>query len=770
MQVGLERLSLLPDLVATLRAARVGVLAHPASITASCVHLSDVLARLSIAPCIFFGPEHGYGGEAQDMISVADARDAHTGAPVVSLYGDSPASLSPSEEQLAGLDWLVIDLADVGARYYTFVWTALLAVRAAARLGVRCLLLDRPNPLGDSLHDCEGGFIEPACRSFVGWESIPVRHGLTLGEIVALFAQRDGISLGPRGLLAVVPSSLDEGRRCAWQWSFPFVPPSPNMPSWTTALVYPGGCLIEGTNLSEGRGTTRPFEMLGAPWLDGRALARRLHDCELPGVVARPISFRPGFHKHAGQTCGGVFVHVLDPGVFRPYHTYLTLLALVHELAPEHFRFRTERYEFVDEFPAMDLLTGSAAVREEMLAGRAPLELAGEHARVPSTWTEQVQEARDAHRRALFAQLSPGATASKHGLADARGRLFHGGHDHPCGARGEWSVLHGDGVRVLESLDRIQADEQARDVVLSAVGVCALDHLASEQLEIGAPFQQLNELIIVQHPAQTIRAEQVDIAGLWSVGLEIHGHVPMHPEGAGDDVLGQIVLLLIGQVRHGLQVLVEQGVISSQLSQLAFAKAIAAAVPHMADIEPVLSSRVKRTHHGGAHALQIPVAFASIQDLSVRDTDPSQEAILFLGEILIEMERPGDLFAHRGSEELGNGGGGQRTRDLPRSVPSHAIRDDEEREIIQNKEAILVSLALHSPVRQAGRGGFQQGVGGLQQHFLPLLFHLPSQMATSVSIAVLINETESCQAASCASSELLGPSNPRLDTWLPCGA
>ncbi|MFT3773592.1 MAG: DUF1343 domain-containing protein [Minicystis sp.] len=376
MDVGLDRLPSLDPLVARLRAARVGLLAHPASVDRGLLHISEILHRLGVRPQIFFGPEHGYGGEAQDMVGVASATDARTGAPIVSLYGDDFADLSPRPEHLAGLDVLLVDLADVGARYYTFVWTALLALRAAQKAGVAVVLLDRPNPIGGLAARVEGATQQPGFLSFVGLEPVPIRHSLTVGEILAIFADRDGIPLGPGGALAIVPTRGWDRSRTAAAWDRPFVIPSPNMPTDLTALVYPGGCLLEGTNLSEGRGTTRPFELVGAPWIDGHALAHDLAATGLPGFVARPLTFRPTFQKHGGTICGGVQIHPTDEHTFRPVATYTALIALARAQDPEKFRFRTERYEYVDTIPALDLLLGSADARRAMEAGEPALDIA----------------------------------------------------------------------------------------------------------------------------------------------------------------------------------------------------------------------------------------------------------------------------------------------------------------------------------------------------------------------------------------------------------
>lgn len=368
VKVGLDRLreyeqddAALRDLVEELRAARVGLLAHPASVTRDFVHIVDVLASLGVAPGVLFGPEHGWAGHAQDMIGV-EGGEAVRGTRVVSLYGDRFEDLSPKLADVRDLDVVLIDLQDVGARYYTFVWTAVLVARVCKQVGVRVVVLDRPNPLGPSL---EGRLQEDGYLSFVGLEKMPIRHGLTIGEIVAHRAVVEGFSELVRvvGVTGLDPSAT------ASSWDRPMILPSPNMPTVDTAQVYPGGCLLEGTNLSDGRGTTRPFEITGAPWLDARRLATELRETGLPGFVARELTFQPTFHKHAGKTCHGVQIHVTDARTFRPVATYVALVALCHRAHPEHFRFRTETYEFVDDIPAFDLLTGSGEARRRMLAG-----------------------------------------------------------------------------------------------------------------------------------------------------------------------------------------------------------------------------------------------------------------------------------------------------------------------------------------------------------------------------------------------------------------
>ncbi len=351
-----------------------------------------MFAELGIVPRVLFGPEHGWAGNAQDMIGVCAGNepDAPRGARVVSLYGDTVEDLSPRHADLDGLDVVVIDLQDVGARYYTFAWTAVLMARACRDHGIRVLVLDRPNPIGGC--EIEGRLQCDGFLSFVGLERIPIRHGLTLGEIVAWRARQEGYA----DLVQVlVVTGLDRGADAS-AWDRDFVLTSPNMPTRDTALVYPGGCLLEGTNLSDGRGTTRPFEMTGAPWVSGKKLADGLLATGLPGFVARPLVFEPTFHKHAKQACGGVQIHVTCRASFRPVATYVALCALAHHASPRDFRFRTERYEFVDHIPAFDLLTGSAEARERITSGDDPRAVADAVALVGNEETAVCAEARAA--------------------------------------------------------------------------------------------------------------------------------------------------------------------------------------------------------------------------------------------------------------------------------------------------------------------------------------------------------------------------------------
>jgi uncharacterized protein YbbC (DUF1343 family) len=361
IQSGLDRLAARdPELVPLLAGRRIGLLAHPASVDAQLRHAADLVQASGARLSALFGPEHGFTGQAQDMKSVAGAHEDAT--PVYSMYGATFDELSPRPEWLAGLDAVLIDLQDVGSRYYTFVWSAALMLIACARAGVECIVLDRPNPLGGSV--LEGAPQRAGYRSFVGLYDVPVRHGMTIAELLAMVRELEG--LDPGALRVVTMRGYQRGMLFG-DTGLPWVLPSPNMPTLDTALVYPGGCLLEGTNLSEGRGTTRPFELWGAPFVDGAALAREL---SFEGAQLRALSFEPTFQKHAKHTCGGLQVHVTDARSFRSFAAYLRMIAWVAERAQE-FRFRVEPYEYVSDRPAIDLLTGGPEYRKA-LSGRQP--------------------------------------------------------------------------------------------------------------------------------------------------------------------------------------------------------------------------------------------------------------------------------------------------------------------------------------------------------------------------------------------------------------
>lgn len=354
-----------------LRGRRYGLLAHGASLSAAQVPAHLALAASAAGPpAVLLGPEHGYYGIEQDMIPAASQPDPWTGVPIVSLYGDSAGSLRPDPQVFAELDVVIVDLQDVGSRYYTYAATAVWTAQAALAAGAEVWVLDRPNPLGGDA--VEGNWPEPGYDSFVGAFRLPVRHGLTVGEIVRLEATRGGwMAEG----LTIVPLAGWRRTMVGEETGRPFVAPSPNMPTVTTAFLYPGLCLIEATTLSEGRGTTRPFQLVGAPDIDPLRLARRLGEVwgDHAGLRAVPTYFRPQFQKHAGRVCGGVELVITDRARLRAYRAGLELLAVCFEVAPEAFGWRPDPYEFVVDRPAIDLLTGTERCRRA-LVGDAGLE------------------------------------------------------------------------------------------------------------------------------------------------------------------------------------------------------------------------------------------------------------------------------------------------------------------------------------------------------------------------------------------------------------
>jgi uncharacterized protein YbbC (DUF1343 family) len=343
---------------------RVGLVCNPTAVTRKLVHAADLLhGARGVHLAALFGPEHGVRGDAQYMAAVGGERDPRTGVPAHSLYGETVESLRPRRDQLDGLDLLVFDVQDVGARYYTYQATMMLCMEAAAEAGIGFVVLDRPNPIGGVL--VEGPALQPGFESFCGLHDLAVRHGMTVGELAWLFRAERGIDVE----LEVIPCRGWRRSTLFRETGLPWVFPSPNMPTPETALVYPGMCLLEGTNLSEGRGTTRPFELFGAPWLDGARLAEDLARERLPGVLFRPVSFVPTWDKHARVRCHGAELHVIDPARFRPFRTGLAAVLHARHQDPSRFAWRTEPYEFVSGVLAFDLLCGSSREREAIEAG-----------------------------------------------------------------------------------------------------------------------------------------------------------------------------------------------------------------------------------------------------------------------------------------------------------------------------------------------------------------------------------------------------------------
>jgi uncharacterized protein YbbC (DUF1343 family) len=362
VRTGVERL--LAGEAPHLRSLAVGLVAHPASVVSSLQGSDEALIGAGFEVRALFGPQHGARGEKQDnMVESAHYVDPRWGLPVHSLYGEVR---KPTPSMLAGLDALLFDLQDVGVRVYTFVWTMALAMEACAEAGVRFVVLDRPNPIGGSAR--EGPVLEHGFESFVGLHPVPLRHGLTCGELAGWLNEERGIGCD----LEVVACAGWRREMRFEDTGLPWVLPSPNLPTPDSCRVYPGMVLLEGTNLSEGRGTTRPFELFGAPFLEPQRLVERLEGVLGPGVRIRPCYFQPTFQKHAGVMCGGGQIHVLDERVFRPVHTAVAILRAAREVAGDELRWRDPPYEYELEKPPIDILWGHDGLRRDIDAGRHP--------------------------------------------------------------------------------------------------------------------------------------------------------------------------------------------------------------------------------------------------------------------------------------------------------------------------------------------------------------------------------------------------------------
>jgi len=341
---------------------RAGLVCNPASVDARFRHTVDRLAGdPDVSLAAIFGPQHGFRSNLQDnMIESPHETDARRQVPIYSLYSETR---EPTADMLAGLDVLIVDLQDVGTRVYTFVYTMANCMRAAAKYGVRVVVCDRPNPIGGEA--VEGSLLREPWTSFVGQFPIPLRHGLTIGELARLFNDQFGIGCA----LEVVP--LANWRRDMYldRTGQPWIIPSPNLPTLDSAVVYPGAVLVEGTMLSEGRGTTRPFELIGAPWIDGERLAEAMNARGLPGAHFRAAFFEPTFQKHARQTCGGCQIHVTDRAAFEPVRTTVELIAEFRRQDPVRFAWRRPPYEYEHDKEPIDILYGSDQLRKTLDGG-----------------------------------------------------------------------------------------------------------------------------------------------------------------------------------------------------------------------------------------------------------------------------------------------------------------------------------------------------------------------------------------------------------------
>ena len=360
---------------------RIGLLCNQASVNHQFRHAADLFKEASdINLTALFGPQHGIRGDVQDnMVETGHAKDSVTGIPIYSLYSETR---EPTDEMLGEIDVLVCDLCDIGCRVYTFMYTVANCMRAAGRLGKKVFVCDRPNPInGEAV---EGNLLEPAFASFVGQFPIPMRHGLTIGELALMFRDEFGIECD----LEVVKMQGWERKLWSDETDAPWVMPSPNMPTVETATVFPGTVIFEGTQLSEGRGTTRPFEIVGAPFLNAQEYARRLNKLALPGTYFRANNFLPTFQKHSQKPCGGVQIQVLDRAIFKPFLTGVALIQVAYGLAQAEFRWKTPPYEYVRDRNPFDVINGGTTLRE-MIEAREPLK------EIEAWWLEQ---SRDFHK------------------------------------------------------------------------------------------------------------------------------------------------------------------------------------------------------------------------------------------------------------------------------------------------------------------------------------------------------------------------------------
>lgn len=366
-QLGFE--VLLQERLDEIRGKNVGLITNPTGVDQELNSIVDLFHNHPDVNLVaLYGPEHGVRGDAQAGEYVEFYIDEKTGLPVYSLYGETR---KPTPEMLEDVDVLLFDIQDVGTRFYTYIYTMAYAMEAAAENDIEFIVLDRPNPLGGT--KVQGPVLEPEYASFVGLYPIPLRHGLTVGELALLFNEE--FDLGAD--LEVV--EMQGWKRSMYYDDTPlhWVLPSPNMPTLDTALVYPGAALIEGTNVSEGRGTTKPFELIGAPFINGTDLAEQLNALELPGVIFRTAYFTPLFSKHSGELSGGIQIHITDVNAFDPVETGLAIVKTIHDMYPDDFQFRADSF--------FDNLVGNGWIREEINKGTSTEDIA-------SRWQEDLQD------------------------------------------------------------------------------------------------------------------------------------------------------------------------------------------------------------------------------------------------------------------------------------------------------------------------------------------------------------------------------------------
>jgi len=383
VQLGLERL--LKEIPPAIRGARVGLICNQASVDHGYRHAADLLHQHpDIQLRALFGPQHGIRGDVQDnMIETGHSADGKTGLPVHSLYSETR---EPTDAMLRDIDALIFDMQDVGCRIYTFVYTLANCMRAARRLGKKVIVCDRPNPINGI--SVAGNILEPQYASFVGQFPLPTRHGMTVGELAQMFGEHFNL----RCDLEVTPMS--GWKREFWhdETDVPWVMPSPNMPALDTATVFPGTVHFEGTQVSEGRGTTKPFELIGAPYIDPDAYAERLNALGLAGVFFRSCVFQPTFQKHAGVSCGGVQIHVTDRNSFEPWFAGIAMVKFAHDMYRDDFRWKEPPYEYVYDKNPFDVISGTAKIREAFEKG-IELDAIAEETKAPLAEFKELREA-----------------------------------------------------------------------------------------------------------------------------------------------------------------------------------------------------------------------------------------------------------------------------------------------------------------------------------------------------------------------------------------
>jgi uncharacterized protein YbbC (DUF1343 family) len=376
-----------------VKSLKIGIIANQASVSRDYKHLVDIILESGVCEIKkIFAPEHGFRGELQDMESVDHSVDPKTGLKVISLYGSSAETLVPKLEDLKDIDILIADLPDIGTRYYTFSQTIAYTMAVAKEAGIKVLLLDRANPINGVSY--EGLGLINSCRSFCGYAAVPHRYGLSLGELLNLY---NTVTLGSgEDIVPAIGAKLEVIKVENWDRTkyadeikdYPWVLPSPNMPTIDTAVIYPGSCLFEATEVSEGRGTTKPLEQFGAPYINPDKWLEAYHKegVALEGAVLRPTYFLPRFQKHAGKSCGGLQIHVTDRNTFKPFRTCLALISSLKKLYPNEFSWRKQAFEFVDKVPAIDLLYGNSNFRTIVEKGGPASECLGEIEEFEKAW------------------------------------------------------------------------------------------------------------------------------------------------------------------------------------------------------------------------------------------------------------------------------------------------------------------------------------------------------------------------------------------------